>query len=219
MTQAKQHILQNIQQTILENKGFILFVFLMFASRSSFADWYLVPTGSMQPTIVEGDRILVNKMAYRLELPFTDISLMETGSPERGDIVVFNSKAADNRLVKRLIGLPGDEVAMRNNQLVINGQALNYETIDGRVIEELVGINHRVQFVPVENPTDNFATVVVPEDHYLVLGDNRNNSADSRFIGFVPAKELQGKAIKVLVSLDSDNYYLPRTERSFTPLI
>jgi signal peptidase I len=219
MSVSKKHVLQNVKKIIRENRAFILFVFLMFATRSSFADWYLVPTGSMQPTIVEGDRILVNKMAYRLELPFTDIPLMETGSPERGDIVVFNSQAAGNRLVKRLIGLPGDEIAMDNNQLFINGTPLVYANIDGRATEQLGKIKHQLQFIALEHPADNFAPVVVPEDHYLVLGDNRNNSADSRFIGFIPASELQGKAIKVVVSLDPDNYYLPRTERSFTPLI
>lgn len=219
MSPSHKHILQKTKQLFLENKGLILLVFLMFATRSSFADWYLVPTGSMKPTIVEGDRILVNKMAYRLELPFSDISLMETGSPARGDIVVFNSQAANNRLVKRLIGLPGDKIAMDNNRLFINGIALAYETIDGRSTEQLDKINHPLQFVVMDRPADNFAPVVVPEDHYLVLGDNRNNSADSRFIGFIPAAELQGKAIKVLVSLDANNYYLPRTERSFMPLI
>jgi signal peptidase I len=219
MSVSNKHFLQNAKQLIRENRGFMLFVFLMFATRSTFADWYVVPTGSMQPTIVEGDRILVNKMAYRLELPFTDIALVETGSPERGDIVVFNSLAADNRLVKRLIGLPGDEVAMRNNRLFINGKALSYETLDGRVGEQLDKVMHQLQFTKAERPVDSFAPVVVPEEQYLVLGDNRNHSADSRFIGFVPAAELQGKAIKVLVSLDPENYYLPRTERSFTPLI
>lgn len=205
--------------TLKQNWGFILFVFLMFASRSSLADWYLVPTGSMQPTIVEGDRILVNKMAYRLEVPFTNISLMETGSPQRGDIVVFNSVAADNRLVKRLIGLPGDQIAMQNNRLIINGQAIDYDDYEGKIIEQLDDVDHFVQFIKVAQATDNFAPVTVPENHFLVLGDNRNNSADSRFIGFVPAAELQGKALKVLISLDPENYYLPRTERSFVPLI
>jgi signal peptidase I len=215
----KIHFLKNAKQLFCENKGFILFVFLMFASRSSLADWYLVPTGSMQPTIVEGDRILVNKMAYRLELPFSNISLMETGSPERGDIVVFNSAAADNRLVKRLIGLPGDQISMRNNRLTINGSELDYDNHDGKITEKLADEAHLVQFIKIAQATDNFSPVIVPENHYLVLGDNRNNSADSRVIGFVPASELQGKALKVLLSLNPDNYYLPRTERSFTPLI
>jgi signal peptidase I len=205
--------------TAKQNWGFILFVFLMFASRSSLADWYLVPTGSMQPTIVEGDRILVNKMAYRIELPFTNISLMETGSPQRGDIVVFNSAVADKRLIKRLIGLPGDQISMRDNHLMINGKALDYAKHDGKITEQIADVAHFVQFIKVAQATDNFASVRVPENHYLVLGDNRNNSADSRFIGFIPAAELQGQALKVLLSLDPENYYLPRTERSLAPLI
>jgi signal peptidase I len=208
-------------QHVTQNLGFLLALFILFASRSSLADWYLVPTGSMQPTIVEGDRIIVNKMAYHLELPFTDISLIDMDSPQRGDIVVFNSKAADNRLVKRVIGLPGDEVALLNNQLFINGEAIELETdaTNGAITEHLGDKSHRLQFIAVRQAMDNFAPVTVPAKHYLVMGDNRNNSADSRVIGFVPEDEIQGKAIKVLLSLDPENYYLPRFARSFSPLI
>ena len=203
-----------------DNLIFLLAIVVLFASRSSLADWYLVPTGSMQPTIVEGDRILVNKVAYRLELPFTDIGLIDIATPQRGDIVVFNSKAADTRLVKRVIGLPGDNIAMVNNQLVINGQVVSYQTNDDQSIsEQLQGKPHAVQFIQREKVLDNFSSVTVPADHYLVLGDNRNNSADSRVIGFVPFSEIQGKALRVLVSLDPENYYLPRTSRSLSPLI
>ena len=204
-----------------ENWAFLLFVFVLFASRSSFADWYLVPTGSMLPTIVEGDRIFVDKMAYRLEVPFTDIEIMKTGQPKRGDIVVFNSKKAANRLVKRLIGEPGDRIAMRDNKLIINGEPISYEDTKNELqqTEYLGDVKHTVQFIPVAEARNNFAEVIVPQGHYLVLGDNRNNSADSRYYGFVPAIEIQGKANKVLVSLDPENYYLPRTERFNIPLI
>ncbi|WP_158970713.1 signal peptidase I [Paraglaciecola sp. L3A3] len=212
---------QKLHKLLKENWGFLLFVFMLFASRSSFADWYIVPTGSMQPTIVEGDRIYVDKMAYRLELPFTNIELMRTGEPKRGDIVTFDSIKADTRLVKRLIGEPGDRIAMRDNKLIINGVESQYQFAETsyQATESLDNIQHLVQFVPVANAIDNFTEVTVPAGHYLVLGDNRNNSSDSRYIGFVPAKEIQGKAKKVLVSLDRDNYYLPRTERTFKPLI
>lgn len=204
-----------------ENWGFLLFTVILFASRSSFANWYVVPTGSMQPTIVEGDRIFVDKMAYRLEVPFTDIEIIQTGKPTRGDIVVFKSKKADTRLVKRLIGEPGDRVEMRNNHLIINGEKTSYQISEGsyKGTENLNGVEHLVQFIPVAEAFDNFAEVTVPKGHYLVLGDNRNNSSDSRYIGFVPAIEIQGKATKVLVSLDPENYYLPRGERLFKPLI
>ncbi|WP_133470159.1 signal peptidase I [Paraglaciecola marina] len=210
-----------IQNTIKQNSVFILVMLLMFASRSSLADWYHVPTGSMLPTIVEGDRILVNKMAYRLEVPFTDITVMEIAKPKRGDIVVFNSVKADNRLVKRLIAEPGDTVAMESNKLIINGTPVHYEQREQTFLqtEYLENTAHFVQFTPVANPRDSFESVTVPEGQYLVLGDNRNNSADSRYYGFVPAIEIQGKATKVLLSLNPDNYYLPRKERLLTPLI
>lgn len=209
----------NITQAFKQNWGTIVFLLLMFASRSSVADWYVVPTGSMLPTIVEGDRIFVDKMAYRLEVPFTDIEIMKTGQPERGDIVVFNSKKADNRLVKRVIGLPGDIVSLQDNRLVINGQPLVYSDFDDNLGNEHLGDTiHKVQFIGASN-ADRFEPVTVPQGHYLVLGDNRNNSADSRFIGFVPERELQGKATNVVVSLDPNNYYLPRKNRNLIPLI
>lgn len=215
------NIKKSLKQLLKENGVFLLLVLVLFASRSSFADWYVVPTGSMLPTIVEGDRIFVDKMAYRLEVPFTDIEIMQTGQPKRGDIVVFNSAKAGNRLVKRLIGEPGDRIAMLDNKLIINGEPIRYEDSDNilQPTEHLGNVSHIVQFIPVAEARDNFAEVIVPQGHYLVLGDNRNNSADSRYYGFVPAIEIQGKANKVLVSLDPDNYYLPRKERFNQPLI
>lgn len=215
------NIKSSFNQFIKENWTFLMFALVLFASRSSFADWYVVPTGSMLPTIVEGDRIFVDKMAYRLEVPFTDIEIMQTGEPKRGDIVVFNSKKAGNRLVKRLIGEPGDRVAMFDNKLIINGEAVRYQDNENTLLktEHLDNVAHIVQFMPVAEARDNFAEVIVPDGYYLVLGDNRNNSADSRYYGFVPAIEIQGKANKVLVSLDPENYYLPRKERFNIPLI
>jgi signal peptidase I len=214
-------LISKLLHSINQNRGFLLFLILMFAARSSLADWYVVPSGSMQPTIVEGDRILVNKMAYHLEIPFTNIAIMDTGSPQRGDIIVFNSKAAGMRLVKRLIGLPGDKIAMYQNQLIINGQPIQY-TLDpenNKASEALDGVNHLVKFIPSETARDTFSTVIVPPGHYLVLGDNRNNSADSRYYGFVPEAELQGKALHVVLSLDPEDFYLPRTERTGNILI
>jgi signal peptidase I len=211
----------SLKPLLKENWGFVLVIFLLFASRSSFADWYQVPTGSMLPTIVEGDRILVDKMAYRLEVPFTDIEILQSGQPKPGDIVVFNSKKADTRLVKRVIGVPGDKVAMRSNQLIINGEKIRYQANQNQQhkTEHLGDIQHVVQLTPVAEARDSFAEVIVPAGHYLVLGDNRNNSADSRYYGFVPFSEIQGRAHKVLVSFDAKNYYLPRKDRLFTPLI
>ena len=206
---------------IKEHASFMLFVIALFASRSSVADWYTVPTGSMQPTIVEGDRIFVNKMAYRLEWPFTDVTLLDIAQPERGDIVIIKSQAADLRLVKRVVGVPGDQISMINNHLVVNNKKLNYWPLKGseQMIEELPLQPHAVQFKPNDHLMANFDEVVIPKGFYLVLGDNRNHSADSRVYGLVPAAEIQGQALRVITSLDPSNFYLPRGDRIFSTLI
>jgi signal peptidase I len=206
---------------IKENWGFLFVMFLLFASRSTFADWYTVPSGSMQPNILIGDRIFVNKMAYSLEVPFTDIVIAKTGQPVKGDIVVFKSKQADERLVKRVIGVPGDNVAMHNNVLSINGLASKYQAGPRPETKWEITQNYQtlMKFSSVQQAFDSFSEVVVPAGHYLVLGDNRNNSSDSRYIGFVPEAEIQGQAIGVYFSLDANNHYLPRKGRWFSSLL
>lgn len=203
------------------NKLFILFILLMSVFRSAVADWYTVPTGSMQPTIKVGDRIIVNKMAYDLKLPFSQITLLATSEPQRGEIVVFESKAADNRLIKRLIGLPGDKIEMRNERLYINGTALTYQITNQNAqqlfsTEQIDSITHLIRIdKDKSNQLSNFPLITVPTGHYLVLGDNRRNSADSRVYGFVPRHEIKGKATSIAFSFDYDNYYLPRENRFF----
>ncbi|MGY0627054.1 MAG: signal peptidase I, partial [Paraglaciecola chathamensis] len=112
-----------------DNKSVLLFIVLMCVFRSAIADWNEVPTGSMQPTIVEGDRIWVNKLAYDVSTPFVNYSLLKLADPIRGDIIVFDSAPADKRLVKRVVGIPGDTIAMIDNVLYINQQPLSYENI------------------------------------------------------------------------------------------
>jgi len=196
----------------------------MFVFRSAIADWNSVPTGSMLPTIVEGDRILVNKMAYDLRLPFTNISLLQLDNPKRGDIVVFDSHVSQERLVKRIIGLPGDQIEMRDNILIINGDPLSYETLDDNLFtqdikEDLMGLAHEIRVsTAFKSRLSTFDTIDVPDNHYLVLGDNRDNSADSRVIGFVPRSEIVGRARTVVMSLNYDNHYIPRSDRFFHDL-
>lgn len=173
----------------------------------------------MLPTIVEGDRVFVDKMAYRLDVPFTDIVIMQTGKPQRGDIITFESEKADNRLIKRVIAVPGDTVAMVNNQLVLNGEALEYDRIDDQLIEQLREKPHAIQITNAATELSSFPAVVVPEGEYLVLGDNRNHSADSRVYGFIPEHEITGKATMVIMSFDLDDYYIPRKNRWFDDLI
>ena len=204
-----------IRNVLRENKGFLLFVSLMIVMRSSFADWYHVPSGSMEPTIQVGDRVMVNKMAYNVELPLTDYSLIKTGKPARGDIVVIDSEAADTRLLKRIVATEGDLVSMHNNHLTINGETATYLQQDEQLFESVGGVSHQVQLTPAEFTPDSFRPVKVPAGHVLVLGDNRNHSADSRVYGFVPVSELRGKVFGLVTSFDPDNYYLPRKKRTF----
>ena len=207
-----------------EYRSLTLFVFLMIIFRSALADWNTVPTGSMKPTIVEGDRILVNKLAYDLRIPLTHISIYRFDNPKRGDIIVFDSEAADTRLVKRVIGLPGDIVEMRDNHLTINGIQARYSNVESTAdaifaIESYEGMTHRIELAPTGvSRFSSFGPVRVPQDRYLVLGDNRDNSADSRVRGFIPRGEIVGDAKTVVLSINYDNYYLPRTDRFFHAL-
>ena len=210
---------KNIANALKESRIFIALILLMLVFRSSFADWNAVPTGSMKPTIVEGDRIWVNKLAYDLNIPFTHISVKNFANPERGDIVIFDSAKAEKRLVKRVIGLPGDSVSRINNLIYLNGEPLKYKIVSSHLNdiileEQLTQSAHKIRIEsPIQNRADSFAQITIPKKFYLVLGDNRNNSADSRFIGFIPREEIIGRARHVVMSLDYDNYYLPRADR------
>ena len=208
---------------IRENRGFLAFVVLMTCFRSALADWNAVPTASMKPTIIEGDRVLVNKIAYDLRVPFTGISLQHYADPERGDIITFESEHADMRLIKRVVGVPGDTISMINNHLIINGEMQKYRFLSkdehGYLIEEQLGkVRHRIRVADHPSPYSNFGPVTIPAGQYLVLGDNRDNSADSRVHGLVPMSEIRGRANHVVISLDYDNFYLPRSERVYQPL-
>ena len=163
-------------------------------------------------------------MAYDLNLPFTNISLFRTNEPKRGEIIVFDSKAANIRLIKRVIGVPGDRVSMKNENVYVNGKKLNYTTIQKNKKyliskENITGMIHRIQYDQTRPQIlANFPEVIVPEDSYLVLGDNRRNSSDSRVYGLVPRNELIGKANTVAFSINYDNYYLPKQQRFWESL-
>ena len=215
-----------IAKFLARNKGFITFMLCMLVFRSAVADWNVVPTGSMQPTIKIGDRILVDKLAYDVRLPFSHVPLVHLGDPRRGDIVVLDSHAAHERLVKRVIGLPGDQVAMRANVLFINGHAAryaagNYSGIHDDLqnpahyeIERYGSMHHAIRLSDYRlSPVSNFGPVRVPPGQYLLLGDDRDNSEDSRYLGFFPRSEIIGRSRYVVASLDPANHYLPRSRR------
>jgi len=218
-----------LKNLIIENRGFIVFIVLMSVFRSSLADWNSVPTGSMKPTIIEGDRIVINKIAYDLKLPFSDISIAKLGEPERGDIIIFNSAVSQKRLVKRVVGMPGDQVSMNNNVLTINDIELDYtiRASDANTVarlnsndfnENLMGAEHAIRVSKRPGRAASFATTVVPEGMYLALGDNRDNSIDSRYIGFIPRHEIIGRSRSVAMSFDYEDYYLLRKDRFFKTL-
>lgn len=214
-------------------RPFLFVAAILLAFRSSVADWNDVPTGSMKPSILEGDRIFVNKLAYDLKVPFTTWHLAQWSDPKRGEIVVFFSPTDGRRLVKRVVALPGDAVAMADDRLYINGQPAQYKTIDEDLIkkipqdlqtghfviaESLGPEQHPVMITPGVIAMRNFEPIQVPEGHYFVLGDNRDNSADSRFIGTIPRDQIVGRASRVVLSLDTSDYYLPRWGRFFMTL-
>ncbi len=214
-----------------ENKGLVAFLLLMTVFRSAVADWNVVPSGSMLPTIRLGDRIFVDKMAYDLRVPLTHIRIAHLGDPQRGDIVTIDSSAAHELLVKRVIGVPGDRVALRDNVLYVNGVAARYRpegtnllasdaTSTGEYLaERFDGVTHTVRLSPdAPSPRSSFGPVVVPEGQYLVLGDNRDDSADSRYFGFFPRNEIMGRTRNVAFSLDPARYYAPRFDRFGKPL-
>jgi signal peptidase I len=187
----------------------------------------------MRPTILEGDRIFVNKLAYDLKVPFTTWHIAEWGNPQRGDIVVFFSPHDGIRLVKRVIGLLGDIIELRNNQLVINGATVVYQPIAEELLryipatertgcifasEQLPGQTHAVGGYPAAPAPRTFAPIVVPQGEYFMMGDNRDDSFDSRFYGSVKREKIVGRATTVVLSFDKSNYWLPRWKRSFTSL-
>jgi signal peptidase I len=218
-----------------ETKALALTIIILTAVRSAIADWNDVPTGSMNPTIVQGDRVFVNKLAYDLKVPFTTWHLAQWSNPQRGDIVVFFSPVDGTRLVKRVIGLPGDKVELANDRLLINGRPSEYAPLpaatghdvppdhDGRRVyaeEKAGGIPaHPVTILPERPAMRTFGPKTVPAGEYFMMGDNRDNSNDSRFWGTVERKRIVGRASMVILSLDHQHYFEPRWHRFFTELL
>jgi len=160
---------------------------------------------------------MVDKSAYTLELPFTDVVVAKTGNINRGDIVIIDSNAADTRLIKRVVAIEGDKVKLENNVLFINGEKATVSAKGHNLYsEQILGQTRTIALNPLPSPAKNFNLVTVPS--VLAMGDNRNNSVDSRYYGFIPIEEIQGKANAVAFSLDTKNMYLPRKERFFTSL-
>jgi|TARA_B110000438_G_C15765404_1_gene629331 signal peptidase I len=207
LKKAKEHFL------IEYSKSFFPVLLIVFVIRSFIVEPFKIPSGSMMPTLISGDFIAVNKFAYGIRFPVWNKTLINLGSPNRGDVFVFHyPKNPSIDYIKRVVGLPGDEIKYVNKELIINGQSIelkfkdkyNYETNDGQIMsalefeELLVDSSHSIltHDIPSENYQFN-----VPEGHYLAMGDNRDNSSDSRAWGFVPEHLLVGKAFIIWLNL------------------
>ena len=188
---------------IRKNLSLILTLGLVVFVRTTFANEYVVPSGSMEPTIAIGDRIFVNRVAYDLKVPFTNQILKSLHEPQKGSIIVFESPKEPGRvLVKRLIAVPGDEVEIKNGFVFLNGQTTaEVNQLQEHYAETIGDHRHAVQRIPEYFRPDHFH-FVVPKGHYFMMGDNRDNSADGRVFGLVKRELLIGEATRVLFSFN-----------------
>jgi len=208
------------EPTIVEYaRSFFPVLFVILLLRSFLAEPFRIPSSSMMPTLLVGDFILVNKYAYGLRLPVLNKKFLDVGSPERGDVVVFKYPVNPSQdYIKRVVGLPGDQIVYRNKTLYVNGEEVAVEPI-GRYIGEgsgrdMTGAEHLREKLG-ETPHEilrrqtSFAmprlesSWTVPEGAYFVMGDNRDNSEDSRFWGFVEERHLVGRAFFIWMNWDS----------------
>lgn len=208
------------------SRSFFPILLIVFLFRSFLFEPFRIPSGSLEPTLLTGDFILVNKFNYGLRLPVLHTQLTKGHEPQRGDIMVFRFPPDPSLdFIKRVIGLPGDRISYVNKELLINGQkipqtylkqTLAYNENDQtwqalEKTENLLGLEHRI-FIDPQKSSQDYHDIVVPAGMYFVMGDNRDDSADSRYWGFVPANNIVGKAMFVWLSWDKNNFK-PRWER------
>jgi len=212
------------QKIIKETKAIALIVILVFAFRSTFFEPFRIPSGSMIPTLMIGDFILVNKFSYGFKLPYSDmfgdpIYLTSFDGPKRGDVVVFKyPRDTSFNYIKRIVGLPGDTVEVINKKLFINSKPIEEKEFDGKKIMDDMDDKfkeYKFHFYDVKTGEhkhviqeaegnfglpSSFGPVIVPSDHYFAMGDNRDFSADGRVWGFIPKGHIKGKALFVWFS-------------------
>jgi len=187
---------------LIENsKGFFPVLALVLVLRSFLVEPFQIPSGSMEPTLIKGDFILVNKFAYGFRLPVLGTKVIEMDDPKRGDVMVFIPPHDPRYFIKRVIGLPGDHIRYTNKALYVNGEKVPHELISAYPAIAPRIKTYEENDYPVQTyvgvPSRGDGEWVVPEGHYFMLGDNRDNSGDSRFWGFVPDENIVGKAFAV----------------------
>ncbi|MEN8169597.1 MAG: signal peptidase I [Pseudomonadota bacterium] len=199
------------------SRSFFPIILIVLVVRSFVVEPFRIPSGSMMPTLSIGDFILVNKSAYGIRLPVLNSRILDIGSPQRGDIAVFRYPENPKiDFIKRIVGVPGDRIAYRNKVLYINGKLAAQEYLGGyvgvgsgavmtgsrRFHEELSGVEHEILVMPGRNVFGGDFDYVVPDGHYFAMGDNRDNSRDSRAWGFLPEENLVGKAFLIWMNWD-----------------
>lgn len=217
-----------VRRAARELKELLIIGLLIFTGRSVLADWYQVPTGSMKPTILEGDRVFVAKCAYQIRFPFSAVRLFSVAAPKRGNVVVVrNPDGGSTPLVKRVVGLPGNVVELKGERLFVNGifQPLK---LHPAVIEpdepawvgteKLGGRVHPVQILPDRPAMRSFGPVRVPTGEIFLMGDNRDDSRDGRYFGPRPISDLLGKAEGIFWSWNPAFWKGPRLSRFACPL-
>ncbi len=206
---------------IITGRAFInnfMFILLLVLLRASVFGNYSVPTGSMNPTILEGDKFFSNKLAYGLRIPFTRTDIVRFGAPARGDIIAFWYPGDESvRYTKRVIAVPGDRIAIRDKRVILNGTMLGLRPVEKRpdsitYEERLGGRTYRVRHSYFTTFLDDMEEITVPAHCCFAMGDNRDNSSDSRVWGFVPEENIIGKIVFRWLSIDPQSRE-PRLER------
>lgn len=206
----------NRVKTLLRGyKSFLLIIFLMMFFRTAYADWSHVPTSSMEPTILPGDVIWISKTSFGPSLPFVNKPLFTWNHPERGDIITFIPPHEDVLYVKRVVGVPGDNIQIEGNTIYINDQRLDQSVTtsnDDFILgtENLSGTEHAFKVSRNNRFPHTRETIVVPKGKLFVMGDFRNNSVDSRAWGFVDEKRVTGKVAAIAVSFSGERDWLAR---------
>ncbi|QSX78490.1 signal peptidase I [Agrilutibacter solisilvae] len=176
-----------------EGRPLLLMLVLLTLARTSFANHYTVPSGSMEPTLVPGDHVVVDMSAYGVRVPFTDTVLLPRDAPARGDVVVFKSPADGERLIKRVVAVGGDTVSVLDGHVTINGQPLS--TAQAPDLERFGARSAQLNLDAGGGP--DVLALTLPPGQVLVMGDHRGRSLDGRFFGLVPARSLYARAVGV----------------------